>query len=77
MHLELRAERILIQQPRTSAVTRECMNTPVPLWKIPHLKKKNLEKVRKDSELVGAEAGKKSTEFERGDLRLVKLHLTA
>lgn len=40
-------------------------------------KKQKLEKVRRDLEFVGAEAGRKSTEFEGGDLRLAKLHLTA
>lgn len=57
MHSELFAERILIQEARASAVTRKRMNASVPLWKISHFffflkKKKNLEKVRNDMELV-------------------------
>lgn len=35
MHLELFAERILIQAASNSAVTPECTNTSGPLWKIP------------------------------------------
>lgn len=35
MHLELFAERILIQAASSSAVTPECTNTSGPLWKIP------------------------------------------
>ena len=57
MHLELFAERILIQQPRTSAVTPECMNASVPLYKNAHLKKRKRKEFRKGEKRLGVSGG--------------------